>query len=168
MISVALARELAGAGLVWVPAQGDRFVIDRVELRDQTWVLSDMVVELHDHPAGQILGFNGTTEWALDAVAADQALWLPAEDQLRNRLGPAFRALERLDAIHPKPLTPPTPPEPTATAPELPELPDVKPATFRVLLVVDGEPLTFEAPDPATAYGRALLHTLLSGATVTV
>ena len=139
MISVALAKELAGAGLVWVPAQGDRFVIDRVALRDQTWVLSDMVVELHDHPAGQILGFNGTTEWALDAVDADQALWLPAEDQLRSRLGPAFRALERLD-----------------------------PTTFRVLLVVDGEPLTFEAPDPATAYGRALLHTLLSGAIVTV
>ena len=139
MISVALARELFGAGLVWVPTQGDRFVIDRVELRDQTWVLSDMVVELHDHPAGQILGFNGTTEWALDAVDADQALWLPAEDQLRSRLGPAFRALERLD-----------------------------PTTFRVLLVVDGERLTFQGPDPATAYGRALLHTLLSGAIVTV
>lgn len=139
MISVALARELSGAGLVWMPAQGDRFVIDRTELREQTWVLSDMVVELHDHPAGQTLGFNGTTEWALDSVAADQALWLPAEEQLRSRLGPAFRALERLDST-----------------------------TFRVRLVVDGKPLTFEAPDPATAYGRALLHTLLSGAIVTV
>ena len=73
MIPVALARELAAAGLVWVPAQGDRFVIDRAGLWDQTWVLSDMVVELHEHPAGQILGFNGTTEWALDSVDAHQA-----------------------------------------------------------------------------------------------
>ena len=130
-----LARELAGAGLVWVPAQGDRFVIDRAGLRDQTWVLADMVVEVHDHPAGQILGFNGTTEWALDSVDAAQALWLPAEGQLRARLGPTFQALERLDTA-------------------------AEPARFRVRLAVDGEPLTIEAPDPATAYGLALLHIL--------
>ena len=135
VISVELARELAGAGLTWVPAQGDRFVIDRPGLRDQTWVLSDMVVELHDHPAGQILGFNGTTEWALDSVDANQALWLPAEEQLRTRLGATFLALERLDSADGE-------------------------SGFRVRLVVDGRPLTFEAPNPATAYGRALLHTL--------
>ena len=140
VIPVALARELAQAGLVWAPAQGDRFVIDRDGLMDQTWVLSDMVVELHDHPAGQLLGFNGTTEWALDSVDANQALWLPAEDQLRTLLGPAFRRLERLG--HPG-------------APE---------AGFRVQLLIDDEPLTFSAADPATAYGRALLHTLRIGA----
>lgn len=143
MIPVALARELAAAGLVWVPAQGDRFVIDRAGLWDQTWVLSDMVVELHEHPAGQILGFNGTTEWALDSVDAHQALWLPSEEQLRTRLGPTFLALERLD---------------TAAGQ----------SGFRVRLVVDDEPLTFDAPEAATAYGRALLHTLRTGAVVTV
>jgi hypothetical protein len=147
VISVGLAKELAVAGLAWVPAQGDRFVIDRAGLRDQTWVLSDMVVELHDHRAGQILGFNGTTEWALDSVDVVQALWLPSEEQLRTRLGPTFRALERLEGIRPE----------TATAGN-------GEAGFRVRLVVDDKPLTFEAPDPATAYGRALLHTLLIGA----
>ena len=147
MISVALARELAAAGLVWVPAQGDRFVIDRAELRNQTWVLSDMVVELHDHPAGQILGFNGTTEWALDSVDADQALWLPAEEQLRSRLGAAFRRLERLE-----------PGEATAAGQ----------GAYCVQVVVAGESLTFDAPDAATAYGQALLHILLIGVVATV
>ena len=151
MISVELAKELAVAGLVWEPEQGDRFVIDRAGVRDQTWVLSDMVVELHDHPAGQILGFNGTTEWALDSVDAHQALWLPAEEQLRSRLGRTFRALERLEGIGLG----------TAGA-------GTERAGFRVLVEVEGAPLTFEAPDPATAYGRALLHTLLIGAIVTV
>ena len=151
MISVGLAKELALAGLAWVPAQGDRFVIDRAGLRDQMWVLSDMVVELHDHPAGQVLGFNGTTEWALDSVDAAQALWLPAEEQLRTRLGPTFRALERLEGIGPE----------TAAAVN-------GEAGFRVRLVVDGEPWTFDGPDAATAYGQALLHTLRIEAIVTV
>ena len=140
VIPFALARELVAAGLVWAPAQGDRFVIDRGELRDQTWVLSDMVVELHDHPAGQILGFNGTTEWALDAVDADQALWLPAEGQLRTLLGPAFDALECLGP------------------------PGSADAAYRVRLLLDAQPLAFDAPDPAQAYGRALLHLLRIGA----
>ncbi len=140
MIPVALARELAESGLVWQPAQGDRFVIDRGELADQMWVLSDMVVELHDHPAGQILGFNGTTEWALDSVEADKALWLPAEDQLRRRLGVAFRRLERLD-----------PPE----------------AGYVVHLLIDGGSVPFQEADPVTAYGRAVLHLLQIGAVLT-
>ena len=42
-----------------------------------------------------MIGFNGTTEWALDSLDQDDALWLPAEDQLRDRLGAAFRRLER-------------------------------------------------------------------------
>ena len=136
VIPVALAKELAAAGLAWTPAQGDRFVIDRPELVDQTWVLSDMVVELHDHPAGQILGFNGTTEWALDSGDAHQALWLPAEDQLRALLGSAFRRFERLDA------------------------------GFRVQLLIDGAEVAFEATEPATAYGLALWHVLRVGARV--
>jgi len=139
LIPVALARELAAAGLVWAPAQGDRFIIDRPGLAGQSWVLSDMVVELHDHPAGQILGFNGTTEWALDSVDAHQALWLPAENQLRALLGPAFGRLERLGSG-----------EADGSASE----------KFRVQLVIDGAEVGFEATDPTTAYGLALWHVL--------
>ena len=47
-----------------------------------------------------MLGFNGTTEWALDSVAMEQALWLPREDQLREQLGAAFTRLERDGAEH--------------------------------------------------------------------
>ena len=43
-----------------------------------------------------LLGFNGTTEWALDSVTLDQALWLPREDQLRELLGDRLEAVRRL------------------------------------------------------------------------
>jgi hypothetical protein len=42
----------------------------------------------------QLLAFNGTTEWAMDTLAASEALWLPREDQLRELLGEAFIGLE--------------------------------------------------------------------------
>ena len=42
-----------------------------------------------------MLGFNGTTEWALDSVALDQTLWLPREDQLRALLGDRLRCVRR-------------------------------------------------------------------------
>jgi hypothetical protein len=42
-----------------------------------------------------VLGFNGTTEWALDSVTQEDAVWLPREDQLRELLGGTFRSLAR-------------------------------------------------------------------------
>lgn len=97
-----LSRELAvalrDAGLRWSPAAGDRFVIPQPELDTQVFTLSDMTIEAHEYPSGTILGFNGTTEWALDSVAKDEALWLPREDQLRELLGATFVALRREDA----------------------------------------------------------------------
>jgi hypothetical protein len=60
------------------------------------------VVEAVDVPSGgRILAFNGTTEWALDSVEAAEAIWIPREDQLRERLGEAFVSLERLDTEPP-------------------------------------------------------------------
>jgi hypothetical protein len=59
------------------------------------FVVSDMTIESHEFETGTILGFNGTTEWALDSVAIEHALWLPREDQLRELLGGTFRSLER-------------------------------------------------------------------------
>ena len=45
------------------------------------------LAEVYHYEGQSLLGFNGTTEWALDAVTLDQALWLPREDQLRELLG---------------------------------------------------------------------------------
>jgi hypothetical protein len=52
-----------------------------------------MTVEAHEFDTGTVLGFNGTTEWALDSVALEDALWLPREDQLRALLGGTFVSL---------------------------------------------------------------------------
>ena len=86
MISVELATALKQAGLVWHPASGDRFTLTTGAFDDEVFTLSDMVVEAQQSRTGTVLGFNGTTEWALDAAEITDALWLPREDQLR---GPA-------------------------------------------------------------------------------
>jgi hypothetical protein len=93
MISTALARALRDSGLTWRPKAGDAFRIDRVEADEEVYILSDMTVETHDYGTGTVLGFNGTTEWALDSVALDDALWLPYEHQLRQVLATTFRSL---------------------------------------------------------------------------
>ncbi|GAA3297805.1 MULTISPECIES: pilus assembly protein CpaE [Dactylosporangium] len=96
MLSIELAIELREAGLDWHPAPGDRFAIPDRDLDDQAFVLSDMIVQLHDLPGGDaVIGFNGTTEWAMDDISRDEAIWLPHEHQLRLLLGEAFRGLER-------------------------------------------------------------------------
>jgi hypothetical protein len=95
MVSVALARKLRDAGLEWVPQKGDRFVIADRGMDDDSFVLSDMTIEVHRFRSGPVIGFNGTTEWALDSMDQSEALWLPAEDQLRELLGTSFRGLTR-------------------------------------------------------------------------
>jgi hypothetical protein len=97
MISVELATALKVAGLVWHPATGDRFTLLTGAFDGEVFTLSEMVVEAQESKSGTVLGFNGTTEWALDAAEATDALWLPREDQLRGLLGPSFRSLERID-----------------------------------------------------------------------
>jgi len=131
MVTVDLALQLRSAGLRWAPARGDRFVLPGRGMDDDIFVLSDMTVEVHEFPGGSVIGFNGVTEWALDSVDQGEALWLPAEDQLRRLLGGLFVRLE-------------------AVAGE-----------FQVTLrMPDGEQ-QFTAVDPAHAYGEALLAVLL-------
>jgi len=137
MISVELAATLKQAGLAWKPASGDRFTLTTGAFDGEVFTLSDMVVEAQESRTGTVLGFNGTTEWALDAAEATDALWLPREDQLRVLLGSSFRSLERLDS------------------------------GYRVTTVLPGEPGESAEPgapdapywgaDPSEAYGRALL-----------
>jgi hypothetical protein len=127
VISTELATKLRDAGLVWNPVDGDQFRIEAAELEDDVFTVSTMTIEAHDYPTGTILGFNGTTEWALDSVAIEDALWLPREDQLRHLLRSTFRALRRSDGA------------------------------YEVEVELLGEARVFEDPEPAEAYGRALL-----------
>ncbi|KMM44975.1 pilus assembly protein CpaE [Cellulomonas sp. A375-1] len=94
MITRELALRLRGTGLHWHPVSGDRFgvLVDGV---DEIFTVSDMTIQAHDYPTGTVLGFNGTTEWALDSVSLQDAVWLPREDQLRDLLGGTFRSLAR-------------------------------------------------------------------------
>jgi hypothetical protein len=97
VISVAVARRLRTAGLKWMPAPGDRFVVVDRDMDSDVFVLSDMTIEVHELPHGTVLGFNGTTEWALDSVQDDEAVWLPRESQLRDLLGGTFLGLDRTE-----------------------------------------------------------------------
>lgn len=128
MITTELARELRDRGLAWHPASGDEFVIDSGEFDGETFTVSDMTIEPHEFDSGTILGFNGTTEWALDSVAVENALWLPREDQLRSLLGGTFASLARTDA-----------------------------GDFVVETVRDGVKSRFDATDAETAYAHAVL-----------
>ena len=93
LLSVTTADRLRAAGLVWHPAPGDRFVLAGRDMDSDVFVVSDMVADVHHFPSGPVIGFNGTVEWALDSVEAEEALWLPGEDQLRRLLGGTFRSL---------------------------------------------------------------------------
>jgi hypothetical protein len=135
MVSIALALDLQRAGLRWDPVPGDRFVLPNRQMDNDVFVLSDMTVEVHEFPAGPVIGFNGTTEWALDSVAQGDALWLPAEDQLRRRLGGLFVRLEA-------------------------HRDDVGVLTFAVTIRTGKDERTFTDTEPAQAYGQALLSVL--------
>jgi hypothetical protein len=123
-----LAVRLRRAGVRWRPASGDRFVLPDRGLDDEVFVLSTMVVDVHDRPEGQVIGFNGTVEWALDDVEKDEAVWLPTEEQLREMLGSSFRGLSR-DA-----------------------------SGYRVVAELSGERISEGAEVAADAYARAVLR----------
>ncbi|PUB23516.1 hypothetical protein C8K30_111114 [Promicromonospora sp. AC04] len=127
VISTELAAKLHDAGLVWNPADGDQFRIAAPDLASDVFTVSTMTIEAHEFPTGTILGFNGTTEWALDSVAIEDALWLPREDQLRALLRSSFRALRRTNGA------------------------------YEVEVELLGRSRVFADPEPADAYGRALL-----------
>jgi hypothetical protein len=130
VLSLASARALRDAGLHWTPVRGDSFVMPDREMDAHVFVLSDMTIEVHQFPAGPVIGFNGTTEWALDSIDQSEALWVPAEHQLRELLGEAFVGLA-----------------PTGDG-------------YRVTLRIDGVTSGFDGPDAAEAYASALLHLL--------
>jgi hypothetical protein len=135
VIGVQVAQQLKDSGLVWKPAPGDRFAIPDRDLDEEIFVLSNMTIEVYTVPDGRVIGFNGTTEWAMDDVEIDEALWLPRENQLRELLGGTFRSLRRSAD-----------------------------GGYDVEMSLLGEDRVFTASTPEEAYAAALLH-LLAAAT---
>jgi hypothetical protein len=134
MISTDLALLLRSAGLRWSPTSGDRFMVLVDGLDDEVFTISEMTIEAHAYDTGTVLGFNGTTEWALDSVAQEDALWLPREDQLRAKLGGTFRSLARSTD-----------------------------GTYQVLIEVVGRPeQVFSADEAEDAYAQALLSLVVA------
>lgn len=130
MISVKLARELRDAGLRWEPVSGDQFVIPDRNLDGHVFSISEMTIDVRHSPVGRLIAFNGTVEWALDAIVKTEVVWLPNEGQLRTALGAHFVALYADEA------------------------------GFGCVARIDGEPRTFSAATAAEAYGLALLARL--------
>ncbi|MGQ9490718.1 MAG: pilus assembly protein CpaE [Anaerolineae bacterium] len=85
-ISLETARRLKAAGLVWQPAQGDRFALLQRDLDDKVFVINDMATIIELFQGVPAVTFHGTSEWALDYVYLGEAVWLPEEGQLRERL----------------------------------------------------------------------------------
>ena len=137
MISTELALALKQAGLEWHPRSGDRFQLDEPEFEADVFTVSEMTIEPRQYPTGALLAFNGTTEWALDSVALEDALWLPLEHQLRELLRGAFRALRRLRDTH-----------------------QVEIVLRQAQEPGEEEVLRFEHPEPADAYALAVLELL--------
>jgi hypothetical protein len=134
VITRELATDLRDAGLRWSPAKGDWFVIPGRGLDELEFVVSDMVIEIRRMAFDrEMLAFNGTTEWAMDTLAASEALWLPREDQLRTLLGEAFVGLEHLPGETPG---------------------------YAVSMLLGDTERRFVDVDVASAYGRAALALL--------
>ena len=131
VIGIELAGQLREAGLAWKPALGDRFAIPDRDLDDEVFVLSNMTIEVYSMADGPVIGFNGTTEWAMDDVELDETIWLPREDQLRDLLGGTFRALRRTAG-----------------------------GDYDVETSLLGADAVFTAATPEEAYAAALLHLL--------
>lgn len=128
MITSELAQILRTSGVRWDPMSGDRFVVVDPPLTEDIFTVSEMTVEVHRHGTGTVIGFNGTTEWALDSVEQQRTLWLPREGQLRDLLGGSFRQLRRVD-----------------------------PSQWQVDIEVSGRNHSFESGDVEQAYALALV-----------
>ena len=135
MLTIELAQQLKHAGLTWTPSSGDRFVVPVEDMEERVFVLSDVTADIHRFESGDLIGFNGTTEWALDSIEQERVVWFPREGQLRELLGAAFSRLEQVSGGYAV----------TATA-------------------AGGVESRFVDLDPERAYARALLSRLAAQA----
>lgn len=137
MISLALARKLKEAGLVWHTSVHDFFAIPDRDMDNRVFVLSDMMVTMELLRGWPAVVFHGTAEWASDYLLTHEAIWLPTESQLREQLEEELA--ERNGRFH-----------------QLVRTED----SYSCELVLANTPLHFTAESAGEAYGQALLHLL--------
>ena len=86
MLSSELARKLAEAGLPWTPAERDTFIMPETGLEQKVFVISELTTQVQRLAGEPHITFHGSSEWALDHVMLNEAVWLPSETQLRLAL----------------------------------------------------------------------------------
>ncbi len=137
MISLTLAEELKQAGLNWFPQLHDFFAIPDTELADRIFVVSDMMIDVHQLIGNQLISFNGAVEWSLDFIMIADVVWMPTEEQLRQMLEDYLLA-ERQPAV------------------EMLSFVD----NYRCRITFLGKRYDFDDPTASGAYGHALLHVI--------
>ena len=135
MISSELALRLKQAGLEWRPAERDFFMMPEHNLDEQIFVVSALPALVQNFQSEMSITFHGSIEWALDYVLLSEAVWLPAETQMRALLGDAIGA-------------------------DAPLRLDRTAAGYRLQIASGPDLLDFEAVDAEDAYALALLHVL--------
>ena len=135
MISRELALRLKQAGLEWRPTERDFFIMPEHNLDEQIFVVSALPALVQNFHSEMSITFHGSIEWALDYVLLSEAVWLPAETQMRMLLADAIGvdAPLRLDR----------------TA-----------AGYRVRFAFGPDLVDFDAADAEAAYALALLRVL--------
>ena len=127
VLSADIAQALQRAGLRWEPRVHDRFIIPDRDLDGKVFALNDLSTEFGPL---QAITFNGAVEWSLDWILSEEVVWLPTETQLRQAMGEAFVALERIGQV------------------------------WRCRYTIEGEERAVEAESGADAYGLALIEVL--------
>ena len=135
MISLHTAQKLKDAGLQWVPALHDFFVIPDRNLDERIFVISEMLVTIESLQEKQMIMFQGASEWALDMLVTYDSVWMPTEEQLRETLEkyllaqgtPVFDLMRDLDG-------------------------------YQCKLRWNGEYMTFRHQQPCEAYAAAILY----------
>lgn len=137
MISLALARELREAGLVWKAGIHDFFAIPDRDLDDRLFVVTDVMAYLEILRGWPVVTFHGTAEWALDYILTTEVVWMPTEGQLRQELEDILRgeAEQKLQL-------------------------NFKGESYVCEIYYQDQALQFNRPTAEEAYAAALLHAL--------
>jgi hypothetical protein len=137
VISLRIATELKACGLVWQPSLHDFFAIPESDLDNRNFVVSDMMIDIHQLFGRQIITFNGAVEWSLDNIMMAEAVWMPTESQLRELVKGRL---------------------PNESDPSLQLL--GQGGNYRCRITSGESTAIFKADDASDAYGMALLHFL--------
>lgn len=129
--------QLKEAGLVWHTSVHDFFAIPDRDLDGRLFVLSDMMVTMELLRGWPAVVFHGTAEWAQDYLLTHEAVWMPTESQVREKLEEELAAQN--GRFH-----------------QLLCLPD----GYQCNVSLADEPLEFTAASASDAYGQALLYLL--------